>query len=29
VKKSPPGLVDGAKHPELIPDLMAFRMFFI
>ena len=24
-----PVMIDGAKHPELIPDLVAYRLFFI
>lgn len=29
VKVEPPGTIDGAKHPEQIPDLMAYRLFFV
>ncbi len=25
----PPGTIDGAKNPELIPDLDAYRLFFM
>jgi hypothetical protein len=25
----PPGTIDGAKHPELIPDEVAYKMFFL
>lgn len=24
-----PGLIDGAKHPELIPDKVAYRLYFV
>ena len=26
---SPPDMIDGAKHPELIPDSIAYRLFFL
>lgn len=25
----PPGTIDGAKNPELIPDVVAYRLFFV
>ncbi|MGH9454955.1 MAG: hypothetical protein ACRD2O_13385, partial [Terriglobia bacterium] len=26
---SRPALIDGARHPELVPDLVAYRLFFV
>lgn len=29
IRAMPPGTIDGKDHPELIPDLMAYRLFFV
>jgi len=29
VRAYPPGTIDGKDHPEQIPDLMAYRLFFV